>query len=361
MASGCTSSPEKRVSAVTPLPQKTAELYPETVLTRQRVTNKLDVVEKQQPVAPQSIIATNAVAAKPQTTLSQIDNLTNQLLSVSYEKNGFSAQCVVRNEGRVLTIYNDRQYINYNGVKIDLGYIPRWENGRCYLSEAEIQSTILPLLKPPVRYDPKTTVIVVDPGHGGSDPGTVSLYNNKPEKTYTLDIAQRLYSLLTSSGWSVILTRTNDARVERASRVAISEKSGATIFISIHLNYFEKSKNVSGIETYCLPPAGLPSGFNRGFSDNINNIYPNNSYDRQNILLAARVQSALVKNLNASDRGVRRARFLEVLQNQKCAAVLVEAGFLSNLKESALIDSSQYRQTIAESIYEGITRFCGRD
>jgi len=217
----------------------------------------------------------------------------------------------------------------------------------------------MPLLKPSIKYFPKTTTVVIDPGHGGSDPGSTSIYNRKPEKDYTLDIARRLYSLLTAGGWNVVLTRTNDVRVERASRVAISEKAGANIFISIHLNYFEKSKSVSGIETYCLTPTGLPSGFNRGFADNVENVYSNNGYDRQNILLAAQIQSALVRGLNSVDRGVKRARFLEVLQNQKCAAVLIEAGFLSNVREATLLDSEQHRQMIAESIYKGIVKFCG--
>lgn len=357
-AGGCSSASKKQV--VTPLPQETySEPSVKPVVVQNLETNKAAVFEKSQTVVKPSSPLTNNVLARPKPVLTQLDTITNESIAISYEKNNGFSQCVAKNEGRFLVVYSDKQYVNYDGIKIDLGYIPSWGNGRCYLNEAEIRSTIMPLLKPSIKYFPKTTTVVIDPGHGGSDPGSTSIYNRKPEKDYTLDIARRLYSLLTAGGWNVVLTRTNDVRVERASRVAISEKAGANIFISIHLNYFEKSKSVSGIETYCLTPTGLPSGFNRGFADNVENVYSNNGYDRQNILLAAQIQSALVRGLNSVDRGVKRARFLEVLQNQKCAAVLIEAGFLSNVREATLLDSEQHRQMIAESIYKGIVKFCG--
>lgn len=356
-ATGCASSPNKKISAVTPLPSELkTENQPNPPQPSPINQIKSEGTDDRKEKIP--AISTNNIPRTVQSGWSIIDSLTNNSFSIRYTKSPAARQCIIENGSSAVTIIEGKQFIYFDGIKVDLGYPPKWENGRCYLNELDVLSIILPLLKPVKGMNIKSAVVVIDPGHGGSDPGSISVLNRKPEKEYTLDIAKRVQSVLTACGMTAILTRTNDARIERTSRVAFAEKVGASLFVSIHLNYYEKSQSISGIETYCITPIGLPSTFNRGFNDDTSIMHPNNNFDSKNIVLAAQIQSALVKKTNSSDRGVKRARFLEVLQNQKCPAVLIEAGFLSSAREAELIDSPRYRQLLAEAIASGIIKFC---
>jgi len=195
---------------------------------------------------------------------------------------------------------------------------------------------------------------VIDPGHGGLNAGTQSVFGNANEKEFTLDWGRRLARLLVTNGWRVFLTRTNDTDISLSNRVAIAEQSKAGLFISLHFNSSAPNQDQAGLETYCLTPVGMPSTLKRGYEDDASLMFPNNAFDEENFLWAMRLHRALVGECGMADRGVRHARFLGVLRGQNRPAVLIEAGYLSNPAEARRIADAAYRQKLAEAVAEAL-------
>ena len=191
---------------------------------------------------------------------------------------------------------------------------------------------------------------MIDPGHGGSNTGTHSILDGRFEKEFTLDWARRLKPLLETNGWTVFLTRTNDAYVTNSSRVVFAGAHHADLFISLHFNSAAPDTKQAGLETYCFTPTGMPSTLTRGYADPWSEKLSSNDFDAQNLQLAVKLQGALLRAIGMEDRGVRHVRFIEVLRGQKCPAVLIEGGYLSNPHEAKLIESVDYRQKLAEAL-----------
>jgi N-acetylmuramoyl-L-alanine amidase len=226
-------------------------------------------------------------------------------------------------------------------------------DGRPFLHPLDLRKNFQPLLETPFHLD-TNHAIVIDPGHGGTDAGAKSILNGHNEKEYTLDLARRLRSILVADGWTVWLTRTNDASMTLSNRVAFAERHKADLFISLHLNSASPDQEQAGLETYCLTPRGMPSNLTRGYADDASLAFRNNNFDADNLQLAFRLHRAVLKVNGHADRGVRRARFLGVLQGQNRPAILMEAGYLSNPREARRIDDPAYRQKIAEALAKAL-------
>jgi N-acetylmuramoyl-L-alanine amidase len=245
----------------------------------------------------------------------------------------------------------------WNGIEINLGFAPEFIDGEVFLYGLDLQKNLEPLLcEPPISFPQTNRVIVIDPGHGGDNHGTISVLDGRFEKEFTLDWAKRLKPLLETNGWTVFLTRTNDTYVTNSNRVDFAEAHHADLFISLHFNSTEQDKKTGkrdektgGLETYCLTPTGMLSTLTRGFDDPQFENLPNNNFDTQNLQLAVHVQNAL-RITGLEDRGVRRSRFDTVLRGQNRPAILVEGGYLSNPAEAKLIESADYRQKLAEAV-----------
>ncbi len=246
------------------------------------------------------------------------------------------------------------QVANLLGHDCLIAFPPRLVSGMPYVHSLDLQKTLQPLLTGTLELPPKNRVIVLDPGHGGRDSGTRNVFGPDHEKVYTLDWARRLENILTAGGWTVILTRTNDSEITLADRVAIAEKAHADVFLSLHFNAGDRHHEMNGLETYCLTPVGLPSNLRRDFDDNPREVHPNNAHDQSNFLLASRLHRGLLKVTGATDRGVRRARFMTVLRGQNRPAVLIEGGYLSNPSESRRIATPSYRQLLAEAVAQAL-------
>jgi N-acetylmuramoyl-L-alanine amidase len=240
----------------------------------------------------------------------------------------------------------------WNGVEISLGFEPQFIDGEIFLHGLDLKKNLEPLLcEPPISFPQTNRVIVIDPGHGGNNFGTVSVLDGRWEKEFTLDWAKRLKPLLETNGWQVFLTRTSDVYVTNFNRVAFAEARHADLFISLHFNSTSnRNKQTGGLETYCITPTGMPSTLTRGFADPWFENLPNNNFDAQNLQLAVRVQSAMLHAIGMEDRGVRRSRFDTVLRGQNRPAILIEGGYLSNPAEAKLIESPDYRQKLAEGV-----------
>jgi N-acetylmuramoyl-L-alanine amidase len=240
---------------------------------------------------------------------------------------------------------------HWAGLDVWLGFAPQLLNGQPYVNALDLEKTLEPLAGKGAAGALKTHhTIVIDPGHGGTDSGASSVLAGRYEKEFTLDWAQRLGRLLASKGWQVSLTRSTDATLALADRVAFAESHQAGLFVSLHFNSSAPDHEQAGLETYCLTPAGLPSSVTRSFTDEVALVCPNNAFDIENLQLALSVHRALLEVNGHHDRGVRRARFPAVLRGQDRPAILIEGGYLSNPREARLIADPAYRQRLAEAV-----------
>lgn len=252
-----------------------------------------------------------------------------------------------------LLILHENDLVAYwNSMEFHLGFPPQLIDNQPFVHSLDLAKNIQPVLRPLVLPPANNRVVVIDPGHGGSNLGTRSVFDGSHEKEHTLDWAKRLAPILATNGWKVYLTRTSDVDLSLTDRVMFAEARNADLFISLHFNATASpdESGEAGIETYCVTPAGMPSTLKRDFGDDASLIFPNNRFDAENLQYAIQVQHSLLKVSGARDHGVRRARFMTVLRGQNRPAILVEGGYLSNLREAKRIADPAYRQKLAEAV-----------
>ena len=215
--------------------------------------------------------------------------------------------------------------------------------------------------------------IVIDAGHGGHDPGARA--NGLSEADLVLDIATRLRKLLEKQpAIEVTMTRETDVFIPLEQRTAIANREGADLFLSIHANASRNSR-ARGVETYFLNFASNPeaeavaarenssSGKSmHSLPDIVRAIALNNKLDESRDL-ASIVQKSMVRGLVARNRqlrdlGVKQAPFV-VLIGAGMPSVLAEISFLTNKQEAQLLKTGQYRQQIAEALYDAVLRYQG--
>jgi N-acetylmuramoyl-L-alanine amidase len=216
--------------------------------------------------------------------------------------------------------------------------------------------------------------IVLDAGHGGPSSGTRTP-GGLLEKEVTLDVAERVSTLLSEGGgFEVLMTRQEDREVSLADRAALANRAGADIFVSIHVNWIQ-NRDARGVETYYLGPTNDPflnrlaaaenldSGYSLADMRNLlDRLYANVRQD-ESARLARVVQTSLHRSLHAinpklEDRGVKAAPFIVLLSTQM-PAILAEVSCMSNLEESELLAKPLYRQYIADALANGIRAYAG--
>lgn len=275
----------------------------------------------------------------------------------TYERRGNPATLVAE---------RDREHVLIDGIKVHLDSRIRASTYRVTgkpdairltVERADYLAAISPIIWGPPPGSRRPMRIVLDPGHGGKDPGKQNLQLKVDEKTMTLDVARRLATLLRRSGHEVLLTRDGDTFVELKDRAAFANRAKADLFISIHFNA-DDSAQANGTETYCLTPAGQQST-NTTSGKGAARALAGNRHDALNALLAFETQRMLVRNLGGADRGVRRARFA-VLTDLNCPGVLVETAFLSNPAEARKVASESFRQAIAQNLAAAVTNYEAR-
>lgn len=183
---------------------------------------------------------------------------------------------------------------------------------------------------------PKEQLVVIDPGHGGSDPGAT--HGGVYEKDLNLDIAKRLNALLKSKNIKTYMTREEDIYVGLYERAYIANDMKATLFVSIHNNaYYAKYK---GTETLYFPQVTSSSGFNGK-------------------RFAQIVQEDLVNALGTQDRGIIERPKLVVLKATKMPAILAEIAFMTNSGDLANLKSEEFRQKAAQALCDSIIKALG--
>ncbi|HEY8848816.1 MAG TPA: N-acetylmuramoyl-L-alanine amidase [Thermoanaerobaculia bacterium] len=210
--------------------------------------------------------------------------------------------------------------------------------------------------------------VILDAGHGGSDPGTTA--SDLAEKAITLDIQARLRVLLEAQGFEVVVTRADDRLIPLRERARLANSSDGDIFVSIHVNSLFSHTKAHGVETYYLGPTNDPSLTRLAATENdisgysiadlrtlLERVYADVRRD-QSHRLATAVQQRLYSDLRVVDPGlenwgVKRAPFI-VLVATDMPAVLAEVGCLSNEREAAMLGRNEYRQQIAQALFDGI-------
>ncbi len=213
--------------------------------------------------------------------------------------------------------------------------------------------------------------IVIDPGHGGRDPGAEG--DGRNESDIVLDIALRLEKLLAKQpGVDVVLTRRTDVFVPLEERTQIANREQADLFLSIHANA-SRNPNARGIETYYLnfatnPDAEAVAARENAASERTMNSLPDiikaitlNNKLNESRAFATLVQDGLARRLRSANKslknlGVKQAPFV-VLIGAGMPSVLVEVSFLTHDREGQLLRTESYRQRIAESLADAIVRY----
>ena len=237
-----------------------------------------------------------------------------------------------------------------NGTQVYFLYPMLLKNNEPYISEVDFLTCLDPLLryKTPVKLGMKT--IMIDAGHGGSDPGAIN--GSHKEKVYTLQIAKRLQTQLEKLGFRVIMTRTGDTYPTLQDRAALCKKYKPDLYISIHCNS-STNKTPAGIETYRAVPVG---GTETKGSKVKTEKQSANEFDANSSRLAFEIQKGMVAATGAADRGTRH-QAIYVIGNASCPAVLLEVGYLSNEAELKKIASAEYQNKIVSGILAGLAGY----
>ncbi len=256
----------------------------------------------------------------------------------------------VTGNGSRMVLYPDKRYMFLNGVRVNQCFSPVMKGGATYVSRTDYTKTFTPLLGSKRAYKHPVGTIFLDCGHGGKDQGAAGKFSQ--EKNITLRLGRRLAAILRSCGYKVVMSRNSDVFLSLERRAALQASTRSDLFISLHVNS-AGDRSVSGIETYCMTPAGAPSS-NSTKADA--RTYNGNRYDSNNIILAWNLQRSMLSRTKAADRGVKRARF-QVLRDIRCPGALVEIGFISNAAEERNLGSAAYIEKLARGLAEGILNY----
>lgn len=337
--------------------------------------------------------------SKKTETIKTINVKGIEYFAVSELQAVFNAKSITedRIENKInISIYNESinvlqnsSYASFKGILYNFNYNSFYQNESWYLPTTFIKSTLTTLFPTKLRYnatkgtieadpviDSRVKVIVLDPGHGGKDPGAVGATSK--EKDITLDMVYLIKSKLENEldDVKVLLTRSKDEFVSLQARTKYANDQHAHLFISVHCNA-ALAKTSRGIETFFLSTARTTES--RAVEALENSVVMDyeggqeavkNYDDLQMILadmhqseqleessnLALRIQLALVEGSKAVDRGVKQAGFY-VLRGAFMPSVLIELGFITNVEEEKKLLNKDYQNELANSIVQGVKSF----
>lgn len=173
--------------------------------------------------------------------------------------------------------------------------------------------------------------IVIDPGHGGNDPGTMSS-NGVYEKDINLEIAKKLYIELESRGYGVKITRDDDSFLKSMERVHMANLENAKVFISLHCNAVEEDESIKGLQILYYP-----SESSRGLSEV--------------------VMESILDSSSLKDKGRVERKDLIVLNQTTMPAIIIEMGFLSNREEARDLQRNSFQDKIVNGIANGLEEY----
>lgn len=271
--------------------------------------------------------------------------------SLKIKFNDFSASDVVVSDGKVTVYFKEKiadislfdttnLNQNPNDRMVDsFNYSPELKEFTIYLKnnvDVTYNTNFGELVFNFVKRKSAVPKIVIDPGHGGKDPGATSIITKAREKDIALRTALSLKDKLINMGYNVVMTRDSDFYPTLIERATLANDLDADIFISVHYNSVNSNtKNIHGIETYAF-----------------------NTPD--NKMLGENIHSSLISNTKAFNRGVKSGNKLVVLNRTKVPAVLLELGFLSHPSDAVKVMRDDYQELLTDSIVQGVNHYFGR-
>jgi N-acetylmuramoyl-L-alanine amidase len=242
-----------------------------------------------------------------------------------------------------------------NGVKFVFTHPVTAVGDKPYISRMDLAKLVDPVLRPNfIKKAADFRTVILDPGHGGKDPGATNSLGT--EANYNLKLARRTKALLEAKGYRVVMTRESDRYLSLQERVNFANTLRENaIFISLHFN--SGGRAARGIETFTLSPPGV-SHYGRGLIASDSQARAGNEHDSANIALATSVHGSLLRRLqkHTFDRGIKRARF-SVLSGVRHPAILLEGGFMTHPYEARLIDNEAYQNTLANGIVDAVVKY----
>lgn len=291
------------------------------------------------------------------------DLAKNLGLKVAWTKDN-TAMTLSDARGVRFTFEGDRKDFYFDGLRVFLGAPAVRHKNSLWVSQLDVIKIVAPLFRPANHLAALPAaaprLIVLDPGHGGIDPGTQNLKQKLNEKTFTLDVALRLKKLLELGGWRVLLIRDKDTELSKDKKTDLLMRSDyanrqkADLFLSIHFNAAPES--ISGVETYSLAPQFMNSAGDDQGDEMTKVSFPGNRLDYANLLFGEKLHRAMIAGLKTPDRGYKHAR-QAVLRLLACPGALVECGYLSNDAEARRIATPEFRQQIAEALADGVANY----
>ncbi|MDD3905832.1 MAG: N-acetylmuramoyl-L-alanine amidase [Candidatus Omnitrophica bacterium] len=303
---------------------------------------------------------------------------------IEYKYDTFTGRADVRKGPNIVVIRTGGSGVLVNGefVKSDNPVIMR--DGVLFVPMALVKNNMGPVMgRPAVAILPKEEAgpkrffiksIVIDAGHGGKDPGALGRRSRLREKDMTLRAARKLKSLLEDAGIRVIMTRDSDVFIPLETRSSIANRSGADLFVSVHINS-SRARSMRGFECYYLANTtddnarALEAMENSSLRlDSAALVEHSRRLDKalwdltltenriESAELAGSICDSIDSGLTMGNRGVRTARFY-VLKFTHIPAVLVEAGYLSNKYEELKLKDPDFLDRVAESVAQGILRY----
>ncbi len=270
-------------------------------------------------------------------------------------------------------VYNMHYPLVQNEAKLYLPAVFVLENLPLHLGDQiELKGKTLHVKRP---EDKSIKTIVLDPGHGGKDPGALGTKGTR-EKDINLLVAFKLKHLLESElGVRVLMTRSDDRFVSLADRTRFANENDADLFISIHTNA-SKSRTARGLETFYLATSmNSDTRAVEALENNVVELYEGEDqkqrYDDLAFILsdmlqtenleysnnlATLIQRNMIAGSQGCDRGVKQANFY-VLRGAFMPAILIEMGFISNPDEENLLSNEEYQNRLSRTIFEGIKRY----
>ncbi len=221
-----------------------------------------------------------------------------------------------------------------------------------------------------LNFPTRPRVIVLDPGHGGKDPGAIGPNKRLKEKNIVLDVGLKLRDILVKTGrYKVYMTRETDRFIPLMERANIAARKDADLFISIHANA-SRSRRSHGIEVYymgltkdsrTLALVADENGLERIAESDLDNVLAGIAkgvYQLKSGQLAILAKKHLVKKLKRKDKGVHPAPFMVlVFTRNQCPAILAEISYISNWPERNLLAKSSYRLRAAKALFEAIEEY----
>lgn len=269
-------------------------------------------------------------------------------------------QVVLTKNGHRMVLTPGSNQILFDGIKVFLTYPMECRRtstasiriSECRIRQLDIHYYLHPLFGLNPKQKRKTRTVVIDPGHGGRQDGTIQ--NGVKEKDLTLKTALQVASKLRVLGYKVYLTRQDDRDISLDDRANLAAKHKADALVSIHYNS-APSLSAQGIETYVFHLYGHPGTYSKSSSDD---FMPGHAYsfNDKSRCLGWCIQKRIINMLRMQDRGVRSEN-LKVLRLSACPSVLVECGFLSNAQECKQCASPGYQNTLSDAIAQGIHRY----